>query len=300
MKDAYKTNWLLQRKKGIGGSDAAAVLGESHWKTPYEVYCDKINDSVTESKEGEDNIPMLIGTACEPYIREEYERITGRKVATPSWKQHETIPYIVGTVDGIAEDRVVEIKTARTEWEEVPAYYYLQVQHYMMLYGLQKADVVALFLLNYKVRIYEIEANIEVQEQMKKIYAAFWHKVETRTPPEPTTPADIRKIYPFDNGNSIELSQNSIKSIQEIAEIKRNISELETVLENAELAVQKELGENQIGTDNAGNVLVTWKTSKSRELIDAARLKKEEPETYQRYVKLSKPSRVFKIKEQTK
>lgn len=295
-----KTDWLLQRKKGIGGSDAAAVLGESHRKTPYDVYCDKISDSVTESKEGEDNIPMLIGTACEPYIREEYERITGRKVATPSWKQHETIPYIVGTVDGIAEDRIVEIKTARTEWEEVPAYYYLQVQHYMMLYGLQKADVVALFLLNYKIRIYEIEANIEVQEQMKKIYASFWRKVETHTPPEPTTPNDARKIYPFDNGNLIELSQVAIKGVQEIIEIKQNISELEAVLENAELTVQKELGENQIGTDNAGNVLVTWKTSKSRELIDTARLKKEEPETYQRYVKLSKPSRVFKIKEQTK
>lgn len=294
--------WYWQRKKGIGGSDAAVVLGESPWRTPYELYLEKTSDYIDytrEQEKSETNIPMMIGTACEPFLRKEYTKQTGREVVVPPWKQHETIPYIVGNVDGLADDRIVEIKTARSEWDEVPAYYYLQVQHYLMLYGMQKADIIALFIFNNKIRIYEIEANLEIQEYMKKIYASFWNKVVNRIPPEPTTLDDLKKMYPYDNSESIELSPGTIERIKEITTVKKHIAELEKVVEQNEVEIQSELGENQIGTDSNGNVLVTWKSTKARELVDAARLKKEHPEIFCQYVKFSKPSRTFRIKEKT-
>ena len=33
--------WLEERRKGIGGSDVAAIMGLSPWKTAYQVYQDK-------------------------------------------------------------------------------------------------------------------------------------------------------------------------------------------------------------------------------------------------------------------
>jgi len=36
-----RQEWLQERRKGIGGSDAAAVLGLSKWKTPYALWLKK-------------------------------------------------------------------------------------------------------------------------------------------------------------------------------------------------------------------------------------------------------------------
>ena len=297
------TEWYLRRKQGIGGSDAAAVLGESRWKTPYEVYLDKTGEGEREEKEDSDgdvNLYMKIGTALEPMIREEYTRMTGREVTVPPWKQSEEIPYICGNIDGLADDRIVEIKTARTEWEQVPVEYYLQVQHYLMLYGLQKADIIACFLLNNNIRIYEIEANPEIQEYMKKIYAGFWNRVLTKNPPDPMTLGDLRKRFPIDNGDSIELSEKALEHIKEISKIKKEIADLEAVLYDNERIVKTELGENQIGVDGNGVVVVTWKTTKGRDMVDSSRLKSAYPSIYQEVIKTTKPSRTFRIKELNK
>ena len=39
-----REEFLLERKKGIGGSDVAAIIGVSPWKTALGVYLDKVSD----------------------------------------------------------------------------------------------------------------------------------------------------------------------------------------------------------------------------------------------------------------
>ena len=56
MIEAHSKEWHEQRKKGIGGSESAAVLGENPDKTPYEVWLDKTS---TEIKPDEDNEVMM-------------------------------------------------------------------------------------------------------------------------------------------------------------------------------------------------------------------------------------------------
>ena len=36
-----RESWLKERRSGIGGSDAAAILGVSPWRTALDVYSDK-------------------------------------------------------------------------------------------------------------------------------------------------------------------------------------------------------------------------------------------------------------------
>lgn len=36
-KSISQIDWLKERQKGIGGSDVAAILGMSPWRTPYQV-----------------------------------------------------------------------------------------------------------------------------------------------------------------------------------------------------------------------------------------------------------------------
>ena len=62
---------------------------------------------------------------------------------------HSKYPFMLASLDGFTDDnRVVEIKTARSGkgWgepgsNEIPDYYILQVQHYMIVTGFEVTDV---------------------------------------------------------------------------------------------------------------------------------------------------------------
>lgn len=49
MTNEQRTAWLESRRTGIGGSDVAAVLGLNPWKTPLDVWNDKLG--ISEDKE---------------------------------------------------------------------------------------------------------------------------------------------------------------------------------------------------------------------------------------------------------
>ena len=51
-------DWLKYRRRGIGGSDAAAVYGISRYKSPFELWLDKTGQ-LTEQEAGE---PAYWGT----------------------------------------------------------------------------------------------------------------------------------------------------------------------------------------------------------------------------------------------
>lgn len=144
MKD--RTQWLEERRQGIGGSDVAAILGLSPWKTPFQLYQEKRGESGDFS--GNDRTDW--GSRLEPTIRQWYADTTGRVVMVPNGiiksPQH---PYMQASLDGLTEcGRIVEIKTARSgqDWGEpgtdaIPEYYLTQVHHYMAVTGLEVADV---------------------------------------------------------------------------------------------------------------------------------------------------------------
>ena len=52
-KDLSREEWLEYRKLGIGGSDVAAILGISKWKSAIDLWLDKTNQTndITEENE---------------------------------------------------------------------------------------------------------------------------------------------------------------------------------------------------------------------------------------------------------
>lgn len=74
---AERETWLRERKKGIGGSDVAAVLGLSPWRTPLDVFNDKTAEAVDEKPQSE---AAHFGTILEDVVAEEFARRTGFKV----------------------------------------------------------------------------------------------------------------------------------------------------------------------------------------------------------------------------
>ena len=56
-----RADWLAQRRKSIGGSDAAGIVGLSQYATPYTVWADKIGRFADQ----EDNEAMRQGRDLE-------------------------------------------------------------------------------------------------------------------------------------------------------------------------------------------------------------------------------------------
>ena len=63
-----RTEWLKRRRAGIGGSDVAAILGISPWKTALDVYHDKTG----AAKDEPETENMRLGTALEQFVADRF------------------------------------------------------------------------------------------------------------------------------------------------------------------------------------------------------------------------------------
>lgn len=297
---ADRAAWLNERRKGIGGSDVAAVLGLSPWKTPLQVYLDKRG----EAEETPDNEAMLWGRVLEPVIRQQYAERTGRTVLVPETiLSHPQHGFMLANLDGITDDRrVVEIKTSSVGkgWgepgsDEIPEQYLLQVQHYMAVTGCDVADV-AVLIGGSDFRLYEVPADRELHEMLVDAEADFWQRVIEGIPPEPVNHTDmVAKFGRCSIEHSVEAGQEEINALRQLKEIRAAIKALEADEEAAKIVIMRAMGQNDT-LASSGKILATWKLAKASSRFDAAGFKSAHPDLYGQFLKVGEPSRRFLIK----
>lgn len=149
-----RVEWLQKRKKGIGGSDAAAVIGQNPYMTNVELW--EIKTGRKEQADISDKEAVKFGVAAEDHIRQmfilDYPKFY---VKHESFKTYENIkhPFIRGSFDGEITDGetgrsgVLEIKTGTirraADWKKwggkdfkeikIPQNYYIQILHYFLV-----------------------------------------------------------------------------------------------------------------------------------------------------------------------
>jgi len=120
-------------------------------------------------------------------------------------------------------------------------------------------------------------------------------------PPEPTCEADIKRLYPSDNGSAIEANPKTLELIARAMELKEQIAALEVELEgDKKKGINGVMGELKAYMGDAsaividGETLATWKSQTSQR-FDTAAFKAAQPELYAQFLKPS-DSRVFRLK----
>ncbi|NLD47398.1 MAG: hypothetical protein GX660_09395 [Clostridiaceae bacterium] len=302
-KDMKYQEWLEYRRRGIGGSDVAAVCGLSKWKSPVEVWLDKTGQ-IEPAPAGE---AAYWGTLMEPIIRKEFADRTGFKIRqVNAILQHRRFPFMFANVDGIVTDPnlgegIFEAKTASayraTEWEQgVPDEYALQVQHYMAVTGLPFAWIAVLIGGNQFVwRLIERdEAVIDLLIQME---SRFWKLVETGVAPEiDGTHAStelLNRLYPFSKSKQIiELPGHAGPLIEEYERAQEEEKEAIQRKDRAANLIKQLLGDSEVGAIEGRTV--SWKTINA-DRLDSKTLKADLPELYNQYLKTSSYRR-FSIK----
>lgn len=136
--------WLRWRFSGIGGSDAAAALDLSPYKTRRELALEKINkaENVDESKE----FIFARGHKVEKVARRLFQELTGEEM-NPVCLQHPKFPQLLGSLDGQNrkigdfEAKYVGAEVVKRAFEtgEIPEHHRIQIQHNMNVSGSDKA-----------------------------------------------------------------------------------------------------------------------------------------------------------------
>jgi putative phage-type endonuclease len=149
-----RTEWLAEREKGIGGSEAAAIIGMNPYMSNVELWEYKTGKKEREIKDTE---YMEYGRKAEnPLIelfRLDYPKYKTIIPEAYTLQRNEEYPYILGTVDGELEELsggilsvtgrkgFLEVKTTnimasrqKELWDErVPDNYYIQILHYFLV-----------------------------------------------------------------------------------------------------------------------------------------------------------------------
>ena len=294
-----RADWLKLRQIGIGGSDVAALLGLSKWRTPLDVYNSKI-----EAPEESDNASMEWGRRLEPVIRQKYAEAVGMEVTVPAFMfQHPEHTFMIADVDGIrADGRIVEIKTARTQmgWgeegtDEIPDYYKTQVQHYMTVLGASSCDVAVLIGAS-DFRIYTVESDPELESLLIEAEADFWHNhVEPQLPPPPMTIEEMKIAFPTSKKAAVEATDEVMDAVEQLAIVTDQLKELKEKESQFKAVIQGAMGEADT-LAHMGQIICTWKSSKPVARFDSAALKAAMPDIYNQYLKAGAPTRRFVLK----
>lgn len=293
--------WLNERKKGIGGSDVAAILGLSKWSTPYQVYADKRG----ESEERAQSMDMLIGTVLEPWILEEYERQTESQVERVGKIIYDKeYPFLLANVDGMRPDRIVECKKARDnkDWgdagtDQVPTGYLLQCNHYMRVCDKTQCDLAVLFTSGREphVTIYHMERDDELLAMVIPRLVEFWKCVEEGVAPAAISSDDATWKYKKSIPKSVDATDEIDVALAELKRVREQIKDLEFKESNLEGTIKEFMQTADVLT-SCGVVVTTWKSNRDGTKLDLDRLRAEQPDIVRKYSVEKPGARVFKVK----
>ena len=195
-----RTEWLNIRQKGIGGSDASAIIGANPYKSNVELWMEKTGrkkpEDISEKEyvkygtEAEDSLRKLFALDY-PEFKVEYKPF--------DVYYHPKYPFIFGSLDGrlehiatgakgIYEGKTTNILSSqhKEKWadDNIPQNYYVQILHYMLVTGREFAVINAQLKFSYpnnqtQRAVYSVPKLTDFvlpDVQTKTIRKIFWRK----------------------------------------------------------------------------------------------------------------------------
>ena len=263
-----REQWLEYRRKGIGGSDAAAVLGISPFRTGRDLYYDKLN--IVTADDAENWVQLEVGTLLEPLVAKIFAHKTGYKIyRRPFMFRHPQYPWMLADLDYMVElpdgtSAILEIKTtnynAKDNWwyngeEIVPIYYESQGRHYMAVMNIDRVYFCCLYGNSEdEAIIRRIDRDMAYEEELIALERDFWENhVLTKTPP-PYVEADgdlileslRRKLGPADkDAPPVLLGQTQFGQLSMLLSLQEQKKELSADVSKLDKDIERLKGIHQ-------------------------------------------------------
>lgn len=297
--------WLEQRTKGIGGTDAAHLINGT--KSRLALWREKTGEAEPEPVTPEVQARFDYGHSREPELARIFTRRTGLRVRNTGTWAAKAEPWMLANPDRfVGSDGILEIKTtgpyteAGKMWKagQVPAHAWVQVHWYAHVTNRTRLWFIA-EVDRQPIILGPFNRDEDLIATLVETTTAFWASVTARQEPAPTAPDDMKIAYPVSaEGKVVEIEpwSDTAADLDRIRLICARIKELQAEEKRLTAGVQAEMGDAEELTTTGGTVLATWKSTAPRRtlskdaLVDAGL----DPEDYMR---AGKPSRRFMLKE---
>jgi putative phage-type endonuclease len=218
--------WLEWRSKGLGASDAPIILGVSPYKTPYQLWEEKLG-----LKKSVGNWATQRGHDLEPKAKATFE--LEMDMDFPSMlATHNKISWLRASLDGYNADKkaVLEIKCPGKDDHEtakqgrIPDKYWPQIQHQLLVTG---ADICYYYSYDGETGV-TVEAKPDVA-YCKDLYSkleSFWELIKSKTEPKLTDKDQVQ----IDDAETVKLADQYAKLDDDAKAIKKAMEEIKKKL----------------------------------------------------------------------
>lgn len=306
-----------ERHDGIGASEAAAVMGLSQYRTPHDVWEQKVNRTTFKADES-----MQWGTRLEEIILMHYVDAHPAQEGIRRYTYPAAALGIQGTVLFATPDMVcceldngvywfipIEAKNVsshmRGQWgpqgsDQVPTEYLIQVQ--MQMYALamnglrcREARFAVLFGGNHYEE-FRVPFDMGMAAKIAGYCNAFYwdYVVRKIEPPIGVIMEDVKAIV----GKVCIASDDVIDAIERIKIAKSDREQSEKEIEVLTTAVKGFMEDSEILATKSGKVLATFKNSVGRKTFNREEFERVNPSiTIDQFYEAGKPGRRLEIKD---
>ncbi len=287
---------LVDRRTWIGGSDAAAIVGRSPWSTPLKTYLEKVSDEPVLMNDDNRTETMRLGKVVEQSLCEEAcRRLQAELLELSVRKRAQDRPYIAAEADCLVRlpgeagtKAVLEIKTTGfgSDWEHgIPEYY--EPQLYVQAHVHDVRCVIACPLVHqghrWELQMHAMEIQPGPLEAILGDLDDFWQRVQERRPPSPEVGEALLR-WPRATGEFKVATEGELILLEDWSRLNAEIEKLKEQRDEVRHGIQVAVSKHQGLVSPDGKVLCTWR-GHDRTSLDSKRLKKEDPELYERYSK---------------
>lgn len=302
-----RAEWLEHRKRGIGSSEVATILGLNPWETPYQLWRRKKGLDAPK----DETFAMKAGHYLEDAVSQFWADATGREVikssagdwlivnserdflrASPDrtyWLDSHRNPYNKG---------ILECKTTQMsiDPDDLPKHWFCQVQYLLGVSELTQGSLAWLCSgreFGYK----DIAFVPDFYGWMTEEIERFWvDNILGGIEPAATSVADVVTKYArHTEGKIVEASDEMLTAYTRLKEVREELARAEAEKEELEAKIKIGFGDAE-AISYGGQTLATWKASKESAKFDSKAFCQAHPNLAQSFTKTVPGTRRFILK----
>lgn len=279
LKSASRGRWLTARRRGLGATDVPALFGLSPWRTPLDVWLDKVDPQPYQPS----SYVQARGLVLESLIARQYaEQVGGVLEKPPYLLGHPTARHVLCSLDWLchspAESVAVECK-ASSHWEDwldgdLPDQYAVQALTQAAIIGL---PVVVVADVNSRIEVRRIEPDPDWEAEALPWLEDWWSEfVETRTPP-PLHPwrdyPRLNRVWLPEPGVQVDATDQVMGAVQAFVALRERAKERDNTMTGLKTQIRAHMRSatrlmhpqrdvEVASIDSRGALRVTWKPEK--------------------------------------
>lgn len=227
--------WHEARRSGIGGSEIGTIMGLNPWDSAFALWARRTGQIPEKQL---NSWAIRFGKAFESPILQMWaaEHPEWHVFTTGTYRSRKH-PWQLANPDALAQHHetgewmVIEVKTSRNPWKDIPPHYMAQVQHYMSVMGVERAVLVGVVGWDWEERF--VDADPYAQQVMRDAGLRFWSHLEEIAPPlwdgSKATYEAVREMHPDIDGESVDIGELGVELLEAHAQAADAEAELSRI-----------------------------------------------------------------------